>query len=211
MFELKYESSLFLRIVTVFIGTFIAGLGIQVIVTADFGCDSVSTLILGLLNHTDLSFGRVSQIISLIFLVISFCYQKKMLGIGSIINGFFLGESIHLLQPFVSEIKVIESSMLASFAGFVLLAFGTSIYLKADLGAGPLEGMMLSVCDLFKLDLKRGRILLDFLLVSLGVMLGSSLNWGTMIGVFLLGPIISFFNKLLPDKQVNSGCKVLRD
>lgn len=60
------------RLFLVIFGTILMGLGIEIIVVANQGFDSVSTLILGLMNYSTISFGRWSQVISLMFLLITF-------------------------------------------------------------------------------------------------------------------------------------------
>lgn len=181
------------RIIQVCIGTMLMGMGIQVIVTANCGMDSVSTLIVGLMQHTALPFGRWSQIISLIFLGISFLYNRKMLGIGSVINTLLVGETIRWVEPLIQPIPWLQDQLIVSFFGFLVMAAGTAVYLSADLGSGPLEGMMFCVCSLLKVSLQRGRVLLDFLIVSAGVLLGSFVGWGTLFAIFLLGPTIQLF------------------
>lgn len=184
------------RIIQVCIGTMLMGIGIQVIVTAGQGMDSVSTLISGLMQHTTIPFGRWSQIISLIFLGISFLYNRKMLGIGSAINTLLVGETIRWVQPAIENSEWLHGQLIVSFFGFLIMAFGTALYLAADLGSGPLEGMMFCVCSLLKVSLQRGRVLLDFLIVLAGVLLGSFVGWGTLFAIFLLGPTIQLFLNL---------------
>lgn len=195
------------RVVQVCLGTILMGIGIQVIVTAGQGMDSVSTLIIGLMQHTSLPFGRWSQIISLLFLGISFLYNRKMLGIGSVINTLLVGETIRWVQPTIQSVDWLQNQLPVSFSGFVLMAAGTALYLSADLGAGPLEGMMLCVCSLLHISLQRGRILLDFLIILLGVFLGSFVGWGTLFAIFLLGPMIQFFltigSKIKPKQKAD--------
>ncbi|GCF94797.1 membrane protein [Enterococcus florum] len=184
------------RIIQVCIGTMLMGIGIQVIVTAGQGMDSVSTLISGLMQHTTIPFGRWSQIISLLFLGISFLYNRKMLGIGSVINTLLVGETIRWVQPAIENSEWLQGQLIVSFFGFLIMAFGTALYLAADLGSGPLEGMMFCVCSLLKVSLQRGRVLLDFLIVLAGVLLGSFVGWGTLFAIFLLGPTIQVFLNL---------------
>lgn len=195
------------RVVQVCLGTILMGIGIQVIVTAGQGMDSVSTLIIGLMQHTSLPFGRWSQIISLLFLGISFLYNRKMLGIGSVINTLLVGETIRWVQPTIQSVDWLQNQLPVSFSGFVLMAAGIALYLSADLGAGPLEGMMLCVCSLLHISLQRGRILLDFLIILLGVFLGSFVGWGTLFAIFLLGPMIQFFltigSKIKPKQKAD--------
>lgn len=193
------------KVLIVFLGTFLMGLAIQLIVSADQGFDSVSTLILGLVKHTTIPFSRWSQLLSLLFLLVTFLYDKQLLGFGSLINAIFVGEAIRLSEPLLSKIAIIQNSLLFSFIGFVLMALGTAIYLSADLGSGPLEGMMLSVCGVLHLSMKKGRIVLDFVIVAVGLLLGSSVGLGTLFAVFLLGPMIElFFSRI--ERQRGSKC-----
>jgi uncharacterized membrane protein YczE len=56
--------------------------------------------------------------------------------------------------------------------------------------------------------LKNGRIVLDFVIVAVGVLLGSSVGFGTVFAVFLLGPMIEWFllqSKKLSEKMPNLG------
>ncbi|MGG5314933.1 YczE/YyaS/YitT family protein [Enterococcus sp. AZ072] len=184
------------RIVQVCMGTILMGIGIQVIVTAGQGMDSVSTLISGLMQHTSIPFGRWSQIISLVFLGVSFLYNQKMLGIGSVINTLLVGETIRWVQPLIERVEWLHGQLIVSFFGFLIMAAGTALYLAADLGSGPLEGMMFCVCSLLKVSLQRGRVLLDFLIVLVGLLLGSFVGWGTLFAIFLLGPTIQLFLNL---------------
>ncbi|MGG5330193.1 YczE/YyaS/YitT family protein [Enterococcus sp. AZ163] len=193
------------RIVQVCMGTVLMGIGIQVIVTAGQGMDSVSTLISGLMQHTSIPFGRWSQIISLVFLGVSFLYNRKMLGIGSVINTLLVGETIRWVQPLIERVEWLHGQLIVSFFGFLIMAAGTALYLAADLGSGPLEGMMFCVCSLLKVSLQRGRVLLDFLIVLVGLLLGSFVGWGTLFAIFLLGPTIQLFLNL--GMKVSLGIK----
>lgn len=190
---MQMSKSLLSRLSLVIVGTILMGIGIELIVVADQGFDSVSTLILGLMNHSALPFGRWSQLISVLFLLITLIYKRSMLGIGSIINTFVVGETISRTAPVIQAVDSLGNNPLICLAGFCTMALGTAIYLTGGLGSGPLEGMMFCVCDLLHLSLQKGRILLDFMIVVIGVLLGSSFGLGTFFAIFLLGPMIQFF------------------
>lgn len=66
------NKQVFNRLGLVFTGTILMGVGIEIIVIANQGFDSVSTLILGLMNYSPLPFGRWSQLISLVFYSLPF-------------------------------------------------------------------------------------------------------------------------------------------
>ena len=181
------NSHLLNRIFLVIVGTILMGLGIEMIVIANQGFDSVSTLILGLMNYSTLPFGRWSQLISLGFLLITFFYKRSMLGIGSIINTLLVGETISWAAPYLEGIVLLKDSLVASFLGFVVMA----------LGSGPLEGMMFCTCELLGLSLQKGRIVLDFVIVAGGLLLKSSVGIGTLFAIILLGPMIQGFMLIL--------------
>lgn len=196
------NSHLLNRIFLVIVGTILMGLGIEMIVIANQGFDSVSTLILGLMNYSTLPFGRWSQLISLGFLLITFFYKRSMLGIGSIINTLLVGETISWAAPYLEGIVLLKDSLVASFLGFVVMALGTAIYLSGNLGSGPLEGMMFCTCELLGLSLQKGRIVLDFVIVAGGLLLKSSVGIGTLFAIILLGPMIQRFLFVLEKTNV---------
>ncbi|MGM0166154.1 hypothetical protein IGI39_001111 [Enterococcus sp. AZ135] len=191
------------RVILVIVGTILMGIGIEIIVTANQGFDSVSTLILGLMNFSSIPFGRWSQLISLLFLLITFFYKRDMLGIGSIINTLLVGETINQTASMIQSIDFLQNNIFASFLGFCVMALGTAIYLTEELGSGPLEGMMFCVCDLLQVSLQKGRVILDFLIVSIGVLLGGTFGVGTAFAIFLLGPLIQICLSLIKYRKVS--------
>lgn len=192
------------RIIPVFLGMVLMGIGIEIIVVADRGFDSVSTLILGLMNHSTIPFGRWSQLISIVFLLVTFFYKRSMLGVGSIINTLLVGETINRIAPTVQSIDVLQNNILASLLGFFIMALGTALYLSGELGSGPLEGMMFCICDLLHISLQKGRVLLDFIIVISGVLLGGSFGLGTAFAIFLLGPMIQADISILKNIKLKS-------
>lgn len=192
------------RIILVFLGTVLMGIGIEIIVVADQGFDSVSTLILGLMNHSTIPFGRWSQLISIVFLLVTFFYKRSMLGAGSIINTLLVGETINRIAPTVQSIDVLQNNIFASLLGFFIMALGTALYLSGELGSGPLEGMMFCICDLLHISLQKGRVLLDFIIVISGVLLGGSFGLGTAFAIFLLGPMIQADISILENIKLKS-------
>ncbi|MBU5584240.1 hypothetical protein KQJ29_31955, partial [Enterococcus sp. S181_ASV_20] len=67
-----------------------------------------------------------------------------------------------------------------------------------------LEGMMFCVCDCLQVSLQKGRIILDFIIVVSGILLGSTFGVGTAFAIFLLGPMIQFCLSLLKRVAVSS-------
>lgn len=195
------NKQLALRLTGLFLGTALMALGIELIVLANCGSDSVSTLILGLLQHSDLAFGRWSQLISGSLILLALVLDRKILGFGSIVNALLLGQLILFFDGLLVSYFSSSENLLLSFMGFVVMAFGTAIYLFADLGSGPMEAVMLILNNKFAFSLKKSRIILDFIFVAVGFLLGGPLGLGTIFAVFLLGPLIEVFLKFLKGEK----------
>lgn len=189
------KNNLFMRLLLIFCGILIAAIGIQVIVTANVGVDSISTFILGLMKFTPLSFGRWSQILSFIFLSITFIVHKEAIGVASIIYVFLLGQILTITGPLMSDVNFGRFSVLMSLLGFLLYGFGISLYLAMRLGAGPIEGLMYILVKITNYPIRKARMINDFLFNVIGFLLGGPIGVGTLVGIFFLGFVIDYFEK----------------
>jgi hypothetical protein len=184
-------------------GIVISAIGIQIIVLADQGVDSISTLIMGLMNYIPISFGHWSGLLSLVFFVITLTTYPKVIGVATVIYVLLMGNMLHFLGMVTAGISFSEFSNGMLLIGYLMYGIGISIYLNVGLGAGPLEGIMLLLVAKTPLTVRTARILLDSLFVLTGVILGGKLGVGTIIGVVCMGPIIDFFLKLFK-KRIHS-------
>ncbi|MFV0556180.1 MAG: YczE/YyaS/YitT family protein, partial [Lactovum sp.] len=177
------------------IGIILAALGIQLIISSYIGVDSISTLILGLMNFTPFSFGTWSQIISFTLLLITFFVHKEKIGIASLIYVFLLGGTLNIISPLFINIKFTFFSFPLCLLGFILYGIGIALYLSVNLGAGPIEGIMYIFIKITKLPIYKARIILDILFNLIGYILGGPIGIGTLFGIFCVGYLIDFFIK----------------
>nr|WP_054756851.1 membrane protein [Liquorilactobacillus satsumensis] len=185
-------------------GSILSGIGIELIVLANHGVDSLSTLILGIMKHSNWEFGTWSQILSIIYLIISLSVNSKTLGIGSLLNALLIGQTVKWIDPVFRKSISLNSYFTMAF-GFLIMAFGTSMYLKGNLGSGPMEAMMYAVSQVLRMDMAMSRIILDAFNVLLGIFLGATFGIGSVLAIFGLGPMIKIFNGLWNKK--NLFCK----
>lgn len=181
------------------IGTFIAAIGIRLIVVSGLGADAISTLILGILQHVPLKFGTVSMLFNGIILVIIFFYDRKMIGLGSIINSFGIGFCLNLLD-WMGILHTIPESMghLSIIVGAIVFGFGTGVYLLADSGSGAYESLMILLKRALNSSVKVARIVLDAVFFLTGFLLGGHIGFGTLIVLILMGPSLEFTLNHLP-------------
>lgn len=181
------------------IGTFIAAVGVRLIVVSGLGADAISTLVLGILQHVPLKFGTVSMLFNGIILVTIFFYDRKMIGFGSIINSFGLGFCLNILDWMGILHTIPEGTGLFSIiAGSIVFGIGTGIYLLADAGSAAYESLMILLKRLLKSSVKVARIVLDAIIFLTGFLLGGHIGFGTLIVLLLMGPSLELTLNKLP-------------
>lgn len=181
------------------VGTFIAAIGIRLIVVSGLGADAISTLVLGILQHVPLKFGTISMLFNGIILVMIFFYDRKMIGVGSIINSFGIGFCLNLLD-WMGVLHTIPdgTNYLAIITGSIVFGIGTGIYLLADSGSGAYESLMILLKRVLRSSVKVARIVLDAAFFLTGFLLGGHIGLGTLIVLLLMGPSLEFTLNQLP-------------
>ncbi|MBO0453515.1 YitT family protein [Enterococcus sp. MJM16] len=181
------------------IGTFIAAVGVRLIVVSGLGADAISTLVLGILQHVPLKFGTVSMLFNGIVLIVIFFYDRKMIGIGSLINSFGLGFCLNSLD-WLGVLQTIPNGTgyYAIIAGSIVFGVGTGIYLLADAGSAAYESLMIVLKKALKSSVKVARILLDAVIFLTGFLLGGHIGFGTVIVLLLMGPSLEMTLNQLP-------------
>ncbi|WP_413538040.1 YczE/YyaS/YitT family protein [Enterococcus malodoratus] len=181
------------------VGTFIAAIGVRLIVVSGLGADAISTLVLGILQHVPWKFGTVSMLFNGIILVIIFFYDRKMIGFGSIINSFGLGFCLNILD-WMGILHTIPNGIgyLSIIAGSIVFGIGTGIYLLADAGSAAYESLMILLKRVLKSSVKVARIILDAIIFLAGFLLGGHIGFGTLIVLLLMGPSLELTLNHLP-------------
>lgn len=185
--------------VLAFAGTFVAALGIRLIVVSGLGADAMSTLLLGLMEHVPLHFGTVSAIFNGTILVIIFFYDRKLVGVGSIIKSIGVGIFVDLIE-FAGFLENIPDSLEypAIMVGTILLGIGTGIYLLADAGSAAYDSLMIVLQRVLKVSVKVARVILDGSFFLVGYLLGGTVGLGTIIVLLLMAPSLELTLKHFP-------------
>jgi len=189
-------------LVKVFLGSFIAAVGIVIFIETNQGVDPLGVFYQGIINQTGdflgaSTFGTVSATFGFLILLIAFLLDPKRIGIGSWIVSVFIGIFINLVYSMNLHLFVPEVAILNLFAGPIVIGIGAAIHLSADLGAGPIEALMLTFSERTGVGIKYVRIGLDASFVGVGLLLGAAFGWGIVTGVLLIGPTIEYTLKLL--------------
>jgi uncharacterized membrane protein YczE len=81
-------------------------------------------------------------------------------------------------------------------AGLLFIAAGSGLYIGAELGSGPRDGLMLGVNKRFGVSVRLARTIVEITVMVIGIFLGGSLGLGTFIFAFGIGPLVQITLRL---------------
>jgi uncharacterized membrane protein YczE len=189
-------------------GVTICAVSVGVFKIAAFGVDPFQSLMSGLDNMIPIPFGTLYVLVNLVLLSFSLIFDRTRIGIATFINLFLLGYitqfSYAMLQTWLPN-PSLGVRIACLLVGIVVICFGSSLYMTADLGVSTYDAVAIVLSGKWKLgQFKYIRICCDLVCVTLGVgiflMSGGSLaqvptiaGVGTIITAFFMGPLIQFF------------------
>ena len=188
-----------LTVLILCIGLTLFGLGESLIITASIGMSPWTVLAEGLSVTTGLSIGALTFLISLGVLLL-WIPLKQNAGIGTILNVIIISAVIEWSLPYLPHPEDYLIKILQSVFGTLLVGVASGIYLIANLGPGPRDGLMTGSQRLTGLPIAWVRIFLEVIVISIGCSLGGTIGIATVIFAFGVGPAVSlglyFISKL---------------
>ena len=185
-----------LSVLFLFIGLSIFGFGHAILFGSNFGVSPWMVLAQGLAIQFEIGIGL--SIIFVSFGVLLFWIPlKEKPGIGTFINFFVVAAVIEITLPYIPYQTDISLKLLQVFLGILVIGIGGSIYLIANLGPGPRDGLMTGISKKTKIPMAYVRNLLEISVVIIGWSLGGTAGVGTLIFAIMIGPVIVAYMYLL--------------
>ena len=172
------------------LGLTLFGLGESLIITAGAGMSPWTVLAEGLSISTNLSIGSLTFLISLAVLLL-WIPLKQMPGIGTLLNVIIIAAVIEWSLPYLPHPEHYELKILQAFVGTLLVGFASGIYLIANLGPGPRDGLMTGFQRITGFPIAWVRTSIEIVVVTIGWALGGSIGLATIIFAFGIGPAVS--------------------
>src|SRR5438132_1468320 len=125
-------------------GLLVLGVGIALMVRANLGLGPWDVLHQGISRHTGIPMGRTAIIVGVPIVVLWWPLGYRP-GIGTLINVVLVGLTIDVALDHISAPHPIALRVPMLLGSIVVLAIGAGLYLGAELGAGPRDGLMLAL------------------------------------------------------------------
>lgn len=191
------------RILILLVGLCIAHLGVTLFLLSNLGSDPFNVFVQGLFRTAErltgwpvLTHGRIHVAVSLLIVLILLFVDRSYIKIGTALCMLLGGPIIDLfsavLTPLFSEAGF-AMRLISLVLGCIILAYGMTIVIRSDAGTGPNDLVALVISDKTKLRFSLTRIAVDALFALFGYLLGGVVGVGTLICMFLVGPVAGFF------------------
>ena len=171
-------------------GLTLFGLGEGLLIVSFAGASPWSVLAQGIALNINLSVGIITIFISLGVLILWIPLNQK-LGIGTILNAIIIGLMIDVCIKFVPTPENFIYQIILAIVAVLTVGLGGGIYLVANLGAGPRDGLMVGLQKKTNLPIAAVRGSLEITVMSIGWYLGGTVGVGTLLFAFGIGPAVA--------------------
>jgi uncharacterized membrane protein YczE len=171
-------------------GLMLFGLGEGLLIVSFTGASPWSVLAQGLSLNVNLSIGMLTFLISVTVLILWIPLGQKP-GMATILNAIIIALMIDLCIKFVPTPSSYINQLILAVISVTTVGIGGGIYLVANLGAGPRDGLMVGLQKLTNFPIAAVRATLEISVVSVGWYLGGTVGIGTILFAFGIGPCVA--------------------
>lgn len=181
-----------------FVGLAVAHLGVTLFLLSDLGTDTFTVFAQGLARKAGWSVGMMQMTVVCILMILMLLTTKGYVKPGTVVCAVCGGPIIDfftwILGGGINGDSGIVVRGLSVVAGCVILSLGMSIVINSNAGTGPNDLVAIILSDkIGKIEFRWVRMACDVVFVGLGFMLGGTVGAGTIVAVFLTGPLVQFW------------------
>ena len=171
-------------------GLSLFGLGEGLLLVSFAGASPWSVLAQGISLNFSFSVGVITILISVGVLILWIPLNQRP-GIGTILNALIIGLMIDVCIKLVPTPENYVSQLFMAIVAVFTVGLGGAIYLVANLGAGPRDGLMIGLQQKTSLPIAAVRASLEITVMSIGWYLGGTVGIGTLLFAFGIGPAVA--------------------
>jgi uncharacterized membrane protein YczE len=191
------------RLPGLLVGLVLFGVGIALMAASGLGLGPWEVFHQGIANRTGIALGTVSIIVGIPVLALWWPLGERP-GIGTILNIALIGTATNIALPLLPRPGEPVPQLLMSAAGVLVIGLGSGLYLAADLGPGPRDGLMTGLHHRFGWSIRRARTGIELIVLVVGFLLGGTIGLGTILFAFGIGPVVQAFLRVFdPDGRIS--------
>ena len=185
--------NIIMRIARLFIGLFLYAVGIVMTINANLGLAPWDVFHQGIAINIGITIGKVSIIVGLILVIVNSIMGEK-LGWGTLCNMLFIGLFIDflMLNKIIPACHNFLSGIIMMGLGMFIIGISSYLYLSAELGSGPRDGLMVVLTKKTNKSVRLVRNTIETAVLIIGYFLSGFVGLGTFIIALSIGFFIQF-------------------
>jgi uncharacterized membrane protein YczE len=184
------------RVLILFFGLAIFGLGDGLIIQSGLGNAPWSVLAQGISLKSGLSIGTSTLIVGSLVLALWIPLRERP-GFGTLSNIIIISLFIEIATNIFPKQGNILSGLIFTLVGIAMVGIGSSLYITCGLGPGPRDGAMTGLHQRTGVRVGRVRLGLEVVVSIAGALLGGTLGLGTLLFALLIGQSVAISFALL--------------
>ena len=176
------------QVFQVIFGTSLIGVGISLNYLANLGLGPWGVFHDGLSKTMGITYGR-TIIVTGVAVMLLWIPLKQKPGLGTLIDIFLVGLVADTIILYFEFSENIFLSLILILLGIISIGTGTAIYVGADLGVGPRDGIMVGL-ETLGIKIGTARNLIELIAFLTGWLLGGLVGYVTILFVIGIGPVV---------------------
>ena len=176
------------------------GFGISLFSFSDMGVDPFTSMNMAISGKIGISFGFYQMCINCVILIAIAFLGRRLIGVGTVVNmvgvGYICEFFTSLYNMYLPAEKNFAVRLVLMLLGVIFLSLAASMYFTSNLGVAPYDATGFVLDDRTKIKFKWCRVITDLVCTAFGGPVGI----GTVVTAFMMGPVVTFFNKHVSEK-----------
>lgn len=196
---LSVMKRIFLEWIQIAAGLLVFAFGVHLTIFANIGLAPWDCLGMGIARHTPLNYGLSMTVMGIVILGIDLLLKERI-GFGTVIDALLTGNFVQMfndLNPF-PENQALAAGIALMLTGFVFMALGMWIYMRAGQCCGPRDALLVGLGKRMpRIPIGIVEIIQWGIVLLIGWRLGGPVGIGTLISTFGAGAVMQLVYSIL--------------
>lgn len=180
------------RLVQLTVGLWLYGASMAMVIRGALGLDPWDVFHAGVMTHVGLSFGTVVIAVGALVLLL-WIPLRQMPGLGTVANVVLIGVATDVTLAMLTAPDALLPRAALLVGGVVLNGLAGALYIGAQLGPGPRDGLMTGLARRTGRSIRLVRTSLEVTVLVAGFLLGGQVGLGTVLYAVAIGPLVQLF------------------
>jgi uncharacterized membrane protein YczE len=176
------------RFAQLFVGLVLYGVSLALMVRGRLGLAPWDVLHSGLIRYLPITLGQAVVLMSFVVLLI-WIPLREVPGIGTVANALVVGFSADGTLALLDAPHPVVLRIGLMVGGVLLCGLAGALYIGAQFGRGPRDGLMTGLARRTGRSLRTVRTGIELTVVAVGLLLGGTIGIGTVLYALAIGPL----------------------